>query len=54
MLMGEWMAHMTDTTLHQSWQSSPLPDHAESIPVLFIHGGVSLLVAKGMFFVNFK
>jgi hypothetical protein len=29
-------AHMTDTTRHQSWQStppSPLPDHAGSIPV---------------------
>jgi hypothetical protein len=27
-------AHMTDTTRHQSWQSTPppLPDHAESIP----------------------
>jgi hypothetical protein len=32
-------AHMTDTTRHQSWQSTPpppppLPDHAGSIPVL--------------------
>jgi hypothetical protein len=26
-------AHMTDTTRHQSWQSTPLPDHAGSIPV---------------------
>jgi hypothetical protein len=37
-------AHMTDTTRHQSWQSTtpppppppPLPDHAGSIPE-FIH-----------------
>jgi hypothetical protein len=27
-------AHMTETTRHQSWQSTPLPDHAGSIPVL--------------------
>jgi uncharacterized protein (DUF2126 family) len=27
-------AHMTDTTRHQSWQSTPLPDHAGSIPGL--------------------
>jgi hypothetical protein len=27
-------AHMTDTTRHQSWQSTPLPDHAGSIPEL--------------------
>jgi hypothetical protein len=26
-------AHMTDTTRHQSWKSTPLPDHAGSIPV---------------------
>jgi hypothetical protein len=25
-------AHMTNTTRHQSWQSTPLPDHAGSIP----------------------
>ena len=27
-------AHMTDTTRHQSWQRTPLPDHAGSISVL--------------------
>ena len=25
-------AHMTDTTQQQSWQSTPLPEHARSIP----------------------
>ena len=25
-------AHMTNTTRQQSWQSTPLPDHAGSIP----------------------
>ena len=27
-------AHMTETTWHQSWKSTLLPDHAGSIPVL--------------------
>jgi hypothetical protein len=27
------VAHITDTTRHQIWQSTPLPDHAGSIPV---------------------
>jgi hypothetical protein len=42
-------AHMTDTTLHQSWQSSPLPDHAGSIPVLFTWRWI-----QDMFYVNFQ
>jgi hypothetical protein len=32
--VDERAAHMTETTRHQSWQSTALPDHAGSIPVL--------------------
>ena len=33
------VAHMTDTTRHQSWQSTSLPVHAGSIPgSIYCHG----------------
>jgi hypothetical protein len=44
------VAHMTDTTRHQSWQSTPLPDHAGSIPgCIYCHGDAPpLTLAKGV------
>ena len=47
-------AHMTDTTLHQSWQSSPLPDHAGSIPVLFTWRWIFFGGIKACFLSIFK
>ena len=42
------VAHMTDTTRHQSWQSNPLPDHAGSIPgCIYCHGMHPLNIGKG-------
>jgi hypothetical protein len=47
-------AHTTDTILHPSWQSSPLPDHAGFIPVLFTWRWISFGGVKTCFFVNFQ
>ena len=43
-----------DTTLHQSWQSSPLPDHAGSIPGLFTWRCISFGGVKTCFLSIFK